>query len=331
MTWRVSVVTCVLVMACGRLSTKAAPVAVDAQAAAPSPSAASPEDAATHRVDAGGVDLAPYTMARPVSGKSVGHTSVVFKLKLEGGVEAAYKPRSRRGKTRYRGEVAAYRLGRALGIPNVPPAIVRSFSVDELRAALGDPSSGAGKLFADEIVPDEHGEVRGALIPWIVGLTFPSLEAEPKRTEWRAWLGGPNVVPEDERDFAAQISDLLIFDYLTGNWDRWSGGNIGADESGQKLLFIDNDGAFFDPPPPEPLAKQRALVREDARFSKGFIRALRALDPEVAKAAMGEDAPGEPLLAPKVLAGLEERRKEVLGLVDARIAKDGEDKVLTFE
>src|SRR5947208_13561491 len=37
--------------------------------------------------------LATYLTSDAVSGKSVGHTSVVFKLRLEGGADAAYKPR----------------------------------------------------------------------------------------------------------------------------------------------------------------------------------------------------------------------------------------------
>jgi hypothetical protein len=124
---------------------------------------------------------------------------------------------------------------------------------------------------------------------------------------------------------------MIVFDYLTANWDRWSGGNVGTDATGQTILFIDNGGAFFDPPPAAPLAKQRALLADDARFSRRFIARLRALDADAARRAMGEDAPGEPLLSPRVLAGLEERRKTALAVVDARIAKDGEDKVLDFE
>jgi hypothetical protein len=255
----------------------------------------------------------------------------VFKLRLEGGLEAAWKPRSKRGSFRYRGEIAAHRLGRALGLSNVPPALPRSFTMAELRRALGDPSSGAGKLLADEAVPDERGEVSGALIPWIPDLHFLDLEAEPKRSEWRAWLGSKSPIPPDKRRLAEQISTMIVFDYLTANWDRWSGGNVGTDATGQTILFIDNDGAFFDPPPAAPLARQRALLADDARFSRRFIAALRALDANAARRAMGEAAPGEPLLSPRVLAGLEERRRTALAVVDARIAKDGEDKVLDFE
>jgi hypothetical protein len=344
---------CFLFGACAKPEAKATDAG--ALAAQPLPSSSTPaEDAgqgepfeAGRGWEHGGwgdraVDLAPFMTSRPVWGKSIGHTSVVFKLRLVGqepleggaperGLEAAYKPRSKRGKARYRGEIAAYRLGLALRLTNVPPALPRAFAVFELGAALGGPSSAAGKLFTEEVVADERGDVRGALIPWIVGLKFLPLEAEPLRSEWRGWLASTGSVPEDKRKLAAQISTMIVFDYLTGNWDRWSGGNIGTDETGDTLLYIDNDGAFFDPPPPEPLAKQRTLVREDARFSRSFIAALRLLEPEAAKAALGEDGPGEPLLSPKVLAGLQERRKDVLALVDATVRKDGQDKVLAFE
>jgi hypothetical protein len=287
--------------------------------------------AATDRAAEEAVDLAPYATQRPVWGKSIGHTSVVFKLRLEGGREAAWKPRSKRGANRYRGEIAAYRLGRALGITNVPPALPRAFPLADLRASLGDPSSGAGKLLADEAIANAQGEVRGAIIPWIVDLHFLDLEAEPKRSEWRRWLAESGSVPQEHATVARQISTMIVFDYLTGNWDRWSGGNVGTDAGGETVLFIDNDGAFFDPPPPAPLAKQRALLAEDARFSRSFIAALRALGPEATKAAMGEDEPGVALLAPRVLAGLEERRQSALLMVDAKIKTDGEDKVLCFE
>jgi hypothetical protein len=335
---------CALACACGK--SDAHPVDAGTEVPAASSSSADagnvgdeppirpdPEEASSRAGSATSVevDLAPYATGRPVWGKSIGHTSVVFKLKLAGGAEAAYKPRSHRGKMRYRGEIAAYRLGRALGLTSVPPAIARSFPAAELRVALGDKESEAGKLYAAEVVEDEHGSVRGALIPWIVGLKFLALESEPSRSEWRGWLTAQAAVPSGKESLAAQISTMLVFDYLTGNWDRWSGGNIGADETGQKVLFIDNDGAFFDPPPPEPLAKQRALVREDNRFSRSFIRALRALEPSVAKSVMGEDGPGEPLLSERILAGLEARRKETLAIVDAKIAKDGDENVLAFE
>jgi hypothetical protein len=46
---------------------------------------------------------------------------------------------------------------------------------------------------------------------------------------------------------------------------------------------------------------------------------------------MGELGPGEPLLSTRVLAGFETRRKAALAIIAARVAADGEDKVLVFE
>ena len=103
-----------------------------------------------------------YFASLPVRGKSIGHTSVVFKLALDGGLDVAYKPRSHRGGERFHGEIAAYRLAVALGLDNVPPAVPRSFPADVLRKSLDDQASA---LFAQEGVVEEGGTVRGALIP----------------------------------------------------------------------------------------------------------------------------------------------------------------------
>ena len=64
------------------------------------------------------------------------------------------------------------------------------------------------------------------------------------------------------------------------------------------------------------------------RFSRRFVAALRTVD--LAK-AFGDEAPGEPLLSPRVLTQTEARRKHVIAVIDAKIAKLGEPNVLAFE
>ena len=284
-------------------------------------------------------DPAPYSSAAPISGKSIGHTSVVFKLHLvssagagTGELDVAFKPESKRGKKRWRGEVAAYRLGVALHLPNVPPAIARSFDAGTLRGSLAKDAA-AAKLYDDEVIthPAAVGyEVRGAMMPWIPKLEFLPLESASWRGRFTAWLAKDGAIPEDQVALAGQISTMIVFDLLTGNWDRWSGGNVGLDRAANVLLFIDNDGAFFDPAPPQPLAAQQALFKKTDKFSRAFVGRLRALDPIALADAIGVDAPGEPLLAPKVLADVDARRREVLAGIDAKIAQWGEASVLAF-
>jgi hypothetical protein len=269
--------------------------------------------------------LGAFATAHAVGGKSVGHTSVVFKLHLQsesGDVDAAYKPRSTIGDGRYKGEIAAYRLARALGLTNVPPAMARSFPYDELQKAVG-----GEKTFA-EVVKEPAGDVRGAIIPWIKGLEFATLDTPAEMTQWRAWLHAGGAIPEDKKRLASQVSTVLAFDMVTGNWDRWSGGNIGIDRSRGDLLFVDNDGAFFDPVPAKEMKWPTTLFEGVDRYSRAFVTALRALD---VPAALGEERPGEPLLSRRVTQACDDRRKRVLAVVDAKIAKLGEDAVLAFE
>jgi len=262
-----------------------------------------------------------FAAAAPERGRSIGHTSVVFKLGLTGGVEAAYKPRSRRGGERFRGEIAAYRLARALGIDNVPPAYPRAFAIDALRSAL---VPAAVELLDREAVAEASGEVRGAIIPWIAKLEFIPLEGAAWRARWQGWLERGASIPEADRSTAAQISTMIVFDFVTGNWDRWSGANVAIDRARGTILFVDNDGAFFDPPPADPLARQRAELTRVRRFARPFVDALRATDEAALTAAFGDESEGRPLLPKKLVHAADDRRRAALAIIDATRAREGD-------
>jgi hypothetical protein len=269
--------------------------------------------------------LALYAHAVPRAGKSIGHTSIVFRLDFAtdaGSLRAAYKPESKRGHKRYRGEVAAYRLAKALHIANVPPATVRVFDRASLAAFLG------GGVFDDEVI-DHGGRVYGALMPWIDKLEFIGLEAPAERARWKKALQTGADIPETDRAQVAQISNLIVFDCLTGNWDRWSGAQIGIERVTGALLFVDNDAAFFDPIPPA-FNAQMALLKGIDRFSRALVDRVRHLDALALADALGEEEPGTPLLAPRVLAAADDRRKAVLAEIDRKISAFGDPAVLFF-
>jgi hypothetical protein len=264
----------------------------------------------------------------PLSARSIGHTSVVFKVELSTAKKAVWKPASRRGPFRYKGEIAAYRLGVALGLPNVPRAFFRSFSEASARAAT-QANSEARELFEREAVI-KSGAVASAIIPWIPDLGFLAIEREPLASQWRTWLHGGTTIPDDKTALAAQISTLVAFDFLTANWDRWSGGNVGFDKAANTLLFIDNDGAFFEMPPPAALRKNLDLLRGVDRFSRSFIAHVRALDDEKLAEALGEETAGLPLLSAKALSGVSHRRTELLAVIDAKRAASSDASVFAF-
>ena len=244
---------------------------------------------------------------------------MVFKVELSTGRKAAWKPASRRGPVRYKGEIAARRLGVALGLDNVPRAFFRAF----------DAGAFAGAKNADELLVHE-GIVKGALIPWIDGLSFLALEQAPLAGQWKQWLRKGETIPDDQRELARQISTLVAFDFVTANWDRWSGGNVGIDRASGTLLFIDNDGAFFEVPPAEGLHRNKKLLEGVDKFSRGFVARLKALDDDALDRTLGEEAAGVPLLSTKALAGVHARRKQLLQIIDAKTADASSDATLAF-
>ena len=276
-----------------------------------------------------GEDDGEYLSGAPRTARSIGHTSVVFKVELGGGKRAVFKPASRRGPLRYKGEIAARRLAVALGLANVPRAFFRTMDARALGAAAGVGNAATAELFTKEAIVTGN-VVKGALMPWIDGLGFVELEREPLAAEWKAWLKQGGVIPDDQRTRAREISTLVAFDFVTGNWDRWSGGNVGLDKASGMLLYIDNDGAFFEVPPADALQKNKRLLLGVDRFSRSFVERLRALDEAALTAALGEESAGVPLLSPKALAGVVQRRKELLAILDAKRSDAGDEALLPF-
>jgi len=214
--------------------------------------------------------------------KTIGHTSVAFKVECVNGRKFAYKPSARRGALRYKGELRAYTLGRELGFLNVPPAFERTMRFEAFPRFL----DAQGKaLWAKEAI-EVGGTVKGVAIPWIDKLVFPPFEKDPLLSQWKAWLKKDAAIPaepvtlgtgataKDPKDVARQLSDMIVFDYLTANWDRFSGANVGWRDDLQLVLYVDNDGAFFPQPPKEGLERNDRLLEGTDRFSKSLWRRL---------------------------------------------------------
>lgn len=320
-----------LVLACSRAPHGDAapgpePVRGDASASDPRV-AAVPGDAGASADGAPKGDVQSTTLAPgdPVKSKSIGHTSYVLKLTMTSGAQAVFKPRSRLplGDRRYRGEIAASRLARALGLVNVPRAEPRAFDAAALRALQPD--------FDAKALPDADGHIRGAITAWIPGYEVLPLEQPSARAGWEPWLtDASKPVPFDQRSLAKDLSVLVAFDYVTGNWDRWSGGNVAKDGRAGTVLFPDNDGAFYDPPPADSLARQLALLRRVTRFSRAFVALLRSLDEPKLTGIFGDETPGQPLLPARVVHDVDQRRRTVVALVDARLADAGEGTTFDF-
>ncbi len=275
-----------------------------------------------------------------------GGRSVAFKLTLEGGRAGVFKPEQSFA-ANWNSELASYYLDRLLGLGRVPPVIGRRFAWAPLRdAARKHPH-------VSEVVVRTGGTVRGSFMAWLseelVPVSLPkgweallsieppfvvspfqrkrdyeqALRAHGQRNS-RAKAAAP-ISPAERRALEgriAEISDLVVFDYLIANHDRWGGGFTNVRTLGKDgpLIYIDNANGF----PRAGTVGPQLEAKLDAvqRFRSRTVTALKTLRIEDLTAALESD-PLSPLLSEEQLKQLEQRLKRVLTHIKTMQAKFG--------
>jgi len=233
-----------------------------------------------------------------------GGVMVKYKVRLEDGSEkglkTVFKPRQTGGQS-FTYEIAAYRIDRLCRMGHVPVTVKRALP-RSLLAQVG--GSGLGRVIASGDV------VGGSLQQWVNDAKDPF---GMRARGWvEGWLRRLECLDGKVSDLAGtrQASNLLLLDYLQGNMDRYSGGNILEDANG-KLWFIDNSEAFSSSTRP------RRDFDRVKRFDRKVIDALRqATDDDFAREV-------GPWITQAELRALLERRLHVLERVDTIVTKYG--------
>jgi len=263
--------------------------------------------------------------ARPISPRSLS-----VKVALESGDRAVFKPFRKTSRTaRY--EVAFSKIAPLLGTPGAPVAALRRVPIARLTALLEASYPDTARALRDESQVDEKGLVAGAIIEWISELGPPRFEGETGWRQLAAWLGPDGPSAEEEPTVVA-ASRMVVADYVAGNWDRFSGGNLFADAAGRGLWLVDNNGSFA-PWSDRQRDRMDGQLAACARFSASQLERLRALSADLVRAALaGEEARGVVgrVLTDEEIALLLERRDAALRKVDAEIATRGAEAVAVF-
>jgi hypothetical protein len=276
--------------------------------------------------------LAPLR-TQAVSSVKVNHggTSVSLRIEFADGSRAAFKPRQIHAHSNPRREIAAYRINRLIGLSSVPPAIGRAFAKEDIFGKLREPSS-LPRLHAEMLL--DGPEVHGELSWWIPVLGKPRIAGvrvdEPGgMAAWKSYLTQATQIPAESVAMLAQISTLVLWDYLINNPDRWSGGNVNSTEDGSFVYFMDNTFSFGDE-----LAghfRPRGILNKVERFSRSLVARLRTLTEDEVRGAVAHDlGPFEYLLSDREIAGVIYRRDQAINHVDQLIAQYGEAAVLVF-
>jgi hypothetical protein len=269
----------------------------------------------------------------PLAAKPVGTSSVVFKMDLEGPIDAAFRPESRLNPRGHLSEIAAFRVGRGLGLTNVAPAVPRSLPWADLEKLVYAAKPEAWSLLQPDMI-QRNGQVFGVAIYWIPEMRELGLDTNEGIARFSRWLSqdGTPASREKSKLLAAQISTMLSFDYVVANFDRFSGANAQGDASGEHLFLRDHNMAFFEPLRSTHHERILGRLKRAQRFSRSFVHALKELDAPRLSGALADpmDPPDFRVLSEGQIRGVLDRRTALLSYIAALIDTYGERNVLTF-
>jgi len=258
-----------------------------------------------------------------------GGSSLSFRIEFADGSRAAWKPTQTNTQTIPRKEVAAYRLNRLLGLNAVPPAAPRVVSREDLLAHLHPESVALLPRIEAETIFGPGGKTVGTASYWIPVIKDSGFDTPEGQRLAQTWLSQGQHIPSAQRAIAAQLSDLVVFDFLTANPDRLSGGNMKMSPDGRQLYYMDNTMSFFL----EPLGKQktRDALMKTQRFSRATFAALERISVPTLEHVLAEET-GTPyeILTPAEIRAVVARRDVVRQYVAVLVSEFGSADVFPF-
>ncbi len=261
-----------------------------------------------------------------------GGSSLSLRIDFENGARAAFKPKQTNLQSVPRREVVAFRINRLLGLSSVPPAIGRSFEVSEILGKLHSESQYFRPRLKDEMI-QKGGQVVGELSWWIPeikrgridGYEMDSMEGI---VSWKRQLTAYGKVSKRDKALITQISDMVLFDFIINNPDRWSGGNARVSEDQRLLYFMDNTMSFGDDLDGHP--KARVYMERCQKFSRALVTRLRNLQEFEVYEILADAEPFPFLLRDSEVNAIMARRDVAIGYIDALIKKHGDGTILAF-
>lgn len=290
-----------------------------------------------------------------------GGSSLVYRLIKDKKTFAAFKPKQMRKQSNDRSEIAAYRLCPLMrcrfDIPVNHPVWFTYRRFSGLYARI--PSNPPDELRELDLVKvDGVDRVVGTQKAWVAEYAFFPIEMEnwwkplfeaPKEyllkakaaemldaQELQKRHNGTKIANDLVTHFgtltqyalALQLSNLLVFDFLVNNWDRYSQKEefwgVNCQFSHGRFMSIDNGASFPQTPNPRPERHLHGI----RRFSRLTYEAIGALEHDRTLERLYPDATE---LEKKRFETFWKQRERYLAYVEGLISEYGESETLFFD
>ncbi|MBK6813536.1 MAG: hypothetical protein IPL19_24070 [Sandaracinaceae bacterium] len=290
-----------------------------------------PGGSVTHEALLGRLRSEAITQVRPV-----GTTSVVLRVRSGELTLGAYRPAASTHPRGHLHEIAAYRVAELLGLDNVPPTVSRVVSTNELQRTLDPNFEDRWPDLRQRMTADGEGRVRGSMTYWIPEMRELGLDQPDALREWSAKLRQGSRMESSDYPLTLlrDLSNCVLFDYLIGNTDRFSGANVQGLADRSRLFIRDHNLAFFSELTPTRRDRLSAALERSQRFSRRTVQQLTGMTRASLEAALARDplhTQATPLLVASQVDAVFARRSTLLSYVGALIDEHGADAVLVFE
>jgi Golgi casein kinase, C-terminal, Fam20 len=207
------------------------------------------------------------------------------------------------------GEVGSFRLSKLLKIKSIPPSALRKLSGGYLLSLLKRFNLKEKSVIFEKKIATQKDIIWGATILWVRNAS--SREITLKKL---AKINS-NLTTESNTKLISQLSDMLILDFMTNNYDRFSGGNIIS--KGGNLFFIDNGAAF---------GKEYPWKRSWRFSTLKYLKKIRISTWNKLNKLTINDLQVclTPLLGQKQISAIVERKEELIAHIQSLIIKHGD-------
>ncbi|MBN2803748.1 MAG: hypothetical protein JXR91_11685 [Deltaproteobacteria bacterium] len=168
--------------------------------------------------------------------KVVSKRSCSLKIYDEDGNKAIFKPYLKVNTTA-KHEVAYYKIAHILDVKRVPVSVIGLLPLSKIKGFLSKKYPEFIDEFLKRVEFDSDNLIKGAFIEWIDNI-------EPLSKEKNDYISTIEILKSNDTQLQQSAYRMIVLDYILGNWDRFSGGNLFKIKDTNTLALIDQNNAF---------------------------------------------------------------------------------------